>query len=134
MWIILHTATGCMELGYTDGCCVFDYGVEECNLDLPGAEDCYCDEACYQFGGCCPDILSTCPPREKRCHLHFLDTAGYVQMMSVLPSGLTIFLQLMISTCVSFSVAMSVILRLSVCLWEMIQQTVPHTSVFVMKD
>ena len=60
-----YTATGCVGLGYSDGCCV-DSGGEgsSCTLDLAGSEeDCDCSEQCYTLGNCCPDILLSCPPR-----------------------------------------------------------------------
>ena len=61
---MLYTATGCLDLGYTEGCCVYSE-TEFCTLDLIGINDCTCDDLCYTFEDCCPDILSSCPPREK---------------------------------------------------------------------
>lgn len=58
------TVTGCVDLGYTGGCCVYNgTGDDSCTLDLAG-EDCDCSELCYTLGNCCPDILLSCPPRE----------------------------------------------------------------------
>ena len=71
-------ATGCVELGYTDGCCELG----GCTLNLPGtADDCFCNELCYSLENCCQDILHSCPPREKKHQLYRLPLYTYIPQL-----------------------------------------------------
>ena len=64
-WLIISTATGCVDLGYTDGCCIPNTETN-CTLDVLSADDyCLCSEECYSLGNCCQDILHSCLPREN---------------------------------------------------------------------
>ncbi len=47
-----------------DGECVTAYCTGRCGIEdptwAPGYGTCYCDDACFGFGDCCPDVCSTC--------------------------------------------------------------------------